>query len=165
MTGYSLVAPWANTELMFTIAPERLGTITLAASREARNVPVRLTSITCCHWASVCSSSGLRIGGAGVVHQDVHGAERVDCCCDERGDAALVADVRRHGDRLDAVLVAKLLRNLFQKLRPPRGDDDSRSRFGETPRELLPEPVGAAGDDRDPSLEPALAHQRAVTSV
>ena len=156
--------PGRKIELMLTIEPERFGTITRAASRAARKDPVRLTSITDCQSASECSSSGL----SNVVPALL---TRMSMVPNASTAAATSPTTLRSSETSAGTATAstpccsRSSDATCSSSCPPRGDDDARACLRKTVRELLPQSVGGAGDDRDSTVEAVLRHQRAVTSA
>ena len=144
---------------MLTIEPERRGTITLAASRATRNEPVRLTSMTCCQSLERVLEQRRhdRVAPALLTSTStVPNARR--SAATSAADAGFVETSVGTASASMPCSLAQLGGELLEQVGPARGDDDRRTRFGEAVRELLPQPVGGAGDDRHATLEAAPDH-------
>ena len=144
----------AATLAMFTIAPRspsRSGSsllISVAASRIASKVPIRLIAITFENAPRSCggvelavpADGALRPADAGGVHQDPQRAE-LDGLRDRRLDLLGVGDVDR--DERAADLLGERLALVGLEV----GDDDLRARGGELAGDGGADARGGAGDD------------------
>ena len=104
---------------------------------------------------------GLELGAAdlaaapGVVHEDVDRAPPLDGGIDHRLVVALAADVGAHEERLGAGRRRQLVGGGATAILVDLRDHETSALFGEAAGDALADALAAAGDHRDPLLEPS----------